>query len=354
MPKSAFGEGTSCANAPFARRVLRGAAFERPRLSARRHSSVMRNGRSGLVEANAAVLLFGLAGLFGKLLEIPPPLIVLGRVCFASLTLGLVAFARKANLRPGSWTAVAGLGGSGLLLAFHWTTFFQSIQTSTVAVGLVSFATFPFFVTFLEPLLLGERLHPRSVALALITLVGAAIVAFGPALGGLSPGESLWSAASVGAKGNTLAGVLWGLASAASFALLSILNKRNAQRLSSITIAFHQDLMAAVALAFLLAIAGGSQMPTMRDLGLLALLGVFCTALAHTLFIASLRRVKARTASILGSLEPLYGALFAFLFLGETPSAWTFVGGAVIIGAALLSAMEAVPEKGSGRAPPLA
>lgn len=34
----------------------------------------------------------------------------------------------------------------------HWVSFFKSIQVSTVAVGLLSFSTYPVFTTFLEPL----------------------------------------------------------------------------------------------------------------------------------------------------------------------------------------------------------
>jgi len=40
-----------------------------------------------LLEIHAAVLLFGLAGLFGKLILLPPTIIVLGRVFFASIFL---------------------------------------------------------------------------------------------------------------------------------------------------------------------------------------------------------------------------------------------------------------------------
>ena len=35
----------------------------------------------------------------------------------------------------------------GIILAVHWTTFFYSIQLSTVAIGLLTFSTFPIFAT---------------------------------------------------------------------------------------------------------------------------------------------------------------------------------------------------------------
>ena len=69
-----------------------------------------------------------------------------------------------------------------------------------------------------------------------------------------------------------------------------------------------------------------------KELVLLALLGVFCTALSHGLFIKGLRYVKAQLASITAGLEPVYGVLFAFLFLGEVPSLRIALGGLIILG----------------------
>jgi hypothetical protein len=47
-----------------------------------------------------AVLLFGLAGLFGKLLVLSPLVIVFGRTFFASITLGIIIFYSLKNSTP--------------------------------------------------------------------------------------------------------------------------------------------------------------------------------------------------------------------------------------------------------------
>jgi broad specificity polyphosphatase/5'/3'-nucleotidase SurE len=52
-------------------------------------------------------------------------------------------------------------------MAIHWTTFFQSIQVSSVAIGTITFSTFPLFVTFLEPVIYKERLTLQNVLLAI-------------------------------------------------------------------------------------------------------------------------------------------------------------------------------------------
>ncbi|MEA3420281.1 MAG: DMT family transporter, partial [Acidobacteriota bacterium] len=68
-----------------------------------------------------------------------------------------------------------------------------------------------------------------------------------------------------------------------------------------------------------------------NDMLLLAILGVLCTAGAHTLFIEGMKQIKAQTASIIHSLEPVYGIVFAFLFLQEMPSQRTILGGVIIL-----------------------
>jgi drug/metabolite transporter (DMT)-like permease len=85
-----------------------------------------------------------------------------------------------------------------------------------------------------------------------------------------------------------------------------------------------------------------------RTLVLLVALGLVCTALAHTLFIYGLGNVSAVTASLLASLEPVWGIAFALVLLGERPSTRTLVGGAVIVAAtALPAAWDAVARAGA-------
>lgn len=272
---------------------------------------------SGLLQVHGAVLLFGLAGLFGKYIALPALLITLGRVIFAALALGGVLAVRRSSfaLRGRDYLL---LPLAGAVLAVHWAAFFQSIQVSTVAVGLVSFATFPVFVTFLEPLVTRQPLRGMDVLLALLTLAGAALVV---------PSFAL--------ANSTTQGVLWGLLAAGSFAVLALFNRHYVRRYSSLLVAFWQQASAAVVLLPLLLVYAQPASPA--DLLLLAVLGVVFTALAHTLFIQGLSSVKAQTASIISSLEPVYGILFAALLLGEIPALRTLVGGAVILGVVVYS-----------------
>jgi uncharacterized membrane protein len=126
--------------------------------------------RHGVISVLVALPFVSLTGLFGKFLTFSPLLIVQGRTVFAfgALLLALF-FLRKqiffSDLREWLWLAL-----SGSILGVHWIAFFQAIQVSTVAIGLLSFASYPLFTTLLEPLFFREPLRVRNVIAALIVI----------------------------------------------------------------------------------------------------------------------------------------------------------------------------------------
>jgi drug/metabolite transporter (DMT)-like permease len=270
---------------------------------------------------NVAVVLFGLAGVLGKMTALPAPLIVFGRVVVAGAALGVVALRLGVRLRPHHPRDALALSGQGLLLAVHWVAFFQSINVSSVAIGLLSFSSFPLFTALFEPTLLRQRLRRAELAGALLVLPGIYL---------LAPSISLTNA--------TTQGVVWGVLAGATFALLSVGNRWLGRRYSSIGISLYQEVVAALALLPALWL-----IPLVAPLSpsqalLLITLGLVCTALAHTLFIAGLRSVTAQLASLLACLEPVWGILFALILLRETPTPRTLVGGAVILAATIIPA----------------
>ncbi len=287
--------------------------------------------RNSLLAIHVAVFLFGFPGLLGKWIALSPPLIVFGRVMFASLALGLIIGAGRMSFRIAPGRDLRLLLLCGAVLAVHWTTFFQSIRVSSVAVGLLSYSSFPVFTVFLEPLAEKERLDPRNLVFAFFCLLGVFLII---------PEFRLSDV--------VFQGVCWGLVSGLTFAVLSILNRTLSRRQSSFHIAFYQDLFAGVFLLPFVFAAKPSLSP--KNWILLGILGVFCTAGAHTLFIQGLKRIKAQTAGIISSLEPVYGIVLAFLFLRETPSARTIAGGLVILGAVFLVTLKAGIKRRPGTA----
>ncbi|PLX47765.1 MAG: EamA family transporter [Desulfobacteraceae bacterium] len=269
--------------------------------------------RHGLIEIHAAVLLFGLAGLFGKFLSLPALVIVFGRTSFAALALSAILFCSKTQIRTKSIQDFSVLILLGIILAIHWTTFFHAIQISTVAVGLLTFSTFPVFVTFMEPYFFKENLRRFDMLTAGSVVLGLILVI-----------------PSLDFQNNITQGAFWGIISGFTFAVLSILNRKYVSTYPSMVIAWYQNWIATLTLLPFVFFEDLTLQAT--DFALLAVLGIFCTALAHVLFIKSLVHIKTQLASITACLEPVYGIIFAFVLLDEIPTFRTILGGCIILG----------------------
>jgi drug/metabolite transporter (DMT)-like permease len=283
-----------------------------------------------LLMIHSAVLLFGLSGLFGKFIDASPLYIVLGRTLFAAMALGIYA-------RLISGTRLSEIPGQGMglfffqgaLLAIHWYFFFLSIQISSVAVGLVTFSTFPLFVTFMEPLVFKEPLDRRDILTALVVFSGICLVIPEPDL-----------------SNQTTLGGFYGILSGLTFAILALVNRRNVRMSDPVAVAFYQNLFAAFCLVIPVILIRPKALAT-TDLPALIFLGVVCTALSHTLFISSLKQIRAQTASVITGLEPVYGIILAFFLLKEIPALSTLVGGGIIIGASIAAGYLASPKRQS-------
>ena len=292
----------------------------------------MTEGHRSLIRIHLAVLLFGFSGLFARLIHLPAWTITWGRVTFASLSLMVLFLLREESLRMRTPRQTALALGAGVVLAGHWSAFFQSIQTSTVAVGTLTFATFPLFAAFLEPLIFRERLRLRDLTTASVLILGVAI---------LVPRADLGDAMT--------RGILWGMLGSLSFAVLSLMNRSLVRDNRGTLVAFYEQGAAALVLTPLVLLRR-DPLP-LPDLALLALVGVVFTAGAHSLFIGGMRKVTARAAGVISGLEPVYAILGALVLLGETPSLRECLGGAVVLAAAAASTLRSARESGGSPSP---
>lgn len=268
--------------------------------------------KQALVALHSAVLLFALSGLFAKWLNLPAIVIVFGRAFFAAITIAIfVLLFKKQSLKCDKSTLLA-LAVTGGILAFHWGSFFQAIKVSSVAIGLITFATFPVFVSFLEPIFFKEKFCYRALFQALLTVVGISFIL---------PQDHV--------EINVVEGAFWGTTSALSFALLTLLNRKFVVKSSAKTIAFYQNSFAGLfLLPFIL--LNPVEIST-EQLVVLALLGIVFTAFAHSLFNYSLKTLSAHTASIAVTLEPIYGIIAAYFLLNESISMLMILGGTIVL-----------------------
>lgn len=278
--------------------------------------------RSGLAHLHLATALLAGTALFPKLIALPADEIVALRSLVAAVALFL--FARVAGVDLGAvrreHRGMVAL--VGVLTGAHWVLFFYSVQLTTVAIGLICLFTFPVMVVFLEPLVSRERIEARDVAMAAAVVVGVWLVV---------PEATLENPVTLGAA--------LGLLSALLYALRTVLYRQHLKEYPSSAMMFYQVAIAALVLCPLL--FDGVDVASEGRWLYLLVLGVVFTALPHTLMVHSLRSLRAKTVSLIASLQPFYGALLAAVLLAEIPDPGTVAGGVVIVAAAAYESVRA-------------
>lgn len=275
-----------------------------------------------IIYLHVAVMLFGLAGVAAQFVEIPAVLVALGRVVCSSLLLLIIAIVKKESLKLNSGKDYCMIILTGAVMAIHWTTFFQSVQVSTVAIGTITFSTFPLFLTFIEPIVFHEKLRSQSVLSAILLLIGVMITI---------PEFSM--------ENHTTIGIIWGMVSSLSYAVLTLANRYFSPRYTARTVCLYEQGSAAIVLLPALFLVKTTWRPL--DLAGIAFVGFICTAFAHSLYVSAQKSVRAQTAGIISGMETVYGILYALLFLGEVPSIRELAGGIVILGVAMYSSIKA-------------
>jgi len=263
-------------------------------------------------QVHIAVLLFGMTGIFGKLLPLHPLIIVLGRVVFSFIFVGIWMGYKNETFKLSNKKDLRDLIIMGIVLAVHWTTFFWSIQLSNVAIGLLTFSTFPIFVTFFSALIFKTKINSKEVVYAILIIIGILIIV---------PLKDIFSATVLGAVVGTISGAI--------YAIFTIYNEILSKKMSSRSIAFYEQLSASI---FLLPSFFVIQpVFTIRDILLLLLLGTVFTGIAHTLLLNGLKGISAYFASIITMLEPIYSIILAYIILGESINLSVVIGGSILL-----------------------
>ncbi|MCK4705179.1 MAG: EamA family transporter [Gammaproteobacteria bacterium] len=275
----------------------------------------MKNHTEGLLSVHSAVLIFGLTALFSKLIALSAIEITLIRSVFAIVAIGIYIKYLNESLKLNNKRDYLIALLLGFFLATHWVTYFHAMQVSSIAIGIIALYTYPVITVFLEPLFHGERPHIKDIVSAIVVLFGIYL---------LVPEFSI--------DNQTAIGVFWGVISAFMFAMRNIIHGRYFKAYPARHALFYQTL----AVIVLLTPFSAQVIPEVSQAQwlLLVVLGIFFTAVPHTLFAHSLLHLKAKTTSLVACMQVVYGTLFAALFLAEIPDWTTVTGGLIVISAA--------------------
>jgi drug/metabolite transporter, DME family len=124
-----------------------------------------------------------------------------------------------------------------------------------------------------------------------------------------------------------------GLGSAATWAAISTIMRRNSQHLSPVMLNGLRCVFAALTLAAIVAIAGEvgamAAMP-LSGAAIIVASGVLGQALGDGLYIWSLKLIGASRALPVSNVHPILTMVLAIILLGE-PVAWTVLGGGMLV-----------------------
>lgn len=265
-----------------------------------------------------AVMLFGLSSVISRSVNASSITIAGGRVICSSIILLLILFIRKTRLRSRCRRDTLLLSAAGVLLTIHWTTFFEAVQRGSVAIGTITFSTFPLFLLLLEPWIYHEKISLRNCLLSVVLVIGVIITI---------PEFSF--------SNETTIAILYGMICSFTYALLTLCNRKLSLSYSGMWISFREQSVAAVILIpFLL--YRHETIHTQDAIGIAAI-GIICTAVAFSLFVTAQRKVSAQMAGISAGMETVYGILFSVIFLYELPMLREIIGGIIILGVVTLS-----------------
>lgn len=279
------------------------------------------NHKKDILYLHLGVMLFSFSGIIAQYVEIPSILAAMGRVLCSSTLLLTIAKIKKNPLKLDSKKDYIAIIATGTVLAVHWVTFFHSIQTSTVAIGAITFTTFPLFITFIEPVVFHEKLKMKSIIRAVFVLVGVIITV---------PEFSLDNKMTIG--------IIWGMISSFTYAIATMANRYFSKKYTSRVVCIYEQGTAALVL--LPSLFFVPAVWRVQDIIGIIIVGCVCTAFAYSFYITAQRRVKAQTAGIIAGMETVYGIFFAFALLGEVPTARELIGGAVILSTSIITSLD--------------
>lgn len=215
--------------------------------------------------------------------------------------------------------------GSGVFsVLFFNFCYYNTIQSSGMAVAAVLLYTSPVFVMLLSLWLFRERLTVRGVVALVLTVAGCVLVS-----GILTEGGTF-----------TAGGLALGIGAGFGYALYSIFSRYAIQRgYHPMTITFYTFLLSAVGGVFFTDFELIATASAANGMGLwLPLVGYVAvgTVGAYLLYTAGLRHIDNSKAAVMAAVEPACATLLQIVVLRVLPDGFTLVGILLVLAAIVL------------------
>ncbi len=265
--------------------------------------------RKAILFLALAATLWSTSGLFVKILDWQPISILAGRSLFASIV--FLIYLRRLPTRFSRWQLLA--AGAFILTQFLFIT---STKLTTAANAIFLQYTAPIYVVLLAFWFLREK-PSRTDWISMFIIFLGLMLFFGDKL------------STDGFYGNLLA-IISGVTSAVM--MVSFRAQKDGTPAESNLIAFL--FTAILGFPFVLKEAW-----TVTNWSILAFLGIFQIGLAFIFFTQGIKHIPALEANLIGTLEPVLNPIWVFLFYDESMGKFALLGGLVVLGGVILSAV---------------
>lgn len=281
---------------------------------------------TNILQLNIAVLLISTSGVLGRYITLHPFTTIFFRCLIAVVIFYLFCRWKRIDLKIENKKDLSKMILGGILMGVHWITYFFSLRYSSVAIALLSLFTYPVITAFLEPILFNTKFNKVHIALGLLVLAGIYF---------LSPEFDL--------KNDYFIAIILGIVSAIFYSFRNLLMKREVERYNGTVLMFYQILIVSVLL--IPSIFFSELTEVSAQWKPLLILAILTTCVGHTLFLKSFKNFSVTTASIMSSIQPVYGIALGAIFLSEIPSLKIIIGGTLIISAVVIENLLAVKMK---------
>jgi drug/metabolite transporter (DMT)-like permease len=258
--------------------------------------------RAGRFLIAAASVLWSTGGLAIKLVPLPALGVVFWR---SAVTVAFLALVFRPS--PARWKSISPV--TAVVYALMILSFVSATKMTTAANAIFLQYTGPLYVLLLAPLLLKERFKKVDAIAVAVALSGMTLFF----VGRLERGA--------------LAGNLMGVVSGVFFGLTVLLLRRDARADPVASVLVGNSLAAAISLPF----AWGALALDGKGLLVVLFLGIVQMGISYLMFVRGLTVTPAAEASLLGMLEPMLNPVWTFLGIGERPSSWALLGGAIVL-----------------------
>ncbi len=205
---------------------------------------------------------------------------------------------------------------SGVLLAVHFSTWFESLHHTSVSSGTIIVSTEVIWVALAYCLLMHGRLSRKAVCAIAVTLLGSVIIAMSDS----------------GAGMNHLYGDFLALTAALAVAGYTLLGRIVRKNLSATVYTYIVYCFCCASL-FFLCLAQGHAIIGCHPSGILCglLLAVFSTIMGHSIFSWCLKYLPPTFVSAAKLCEPVIASIFAAILFHEIPAALQILGAVIIL-----------------------